>query len=235
MPMATRSLNRIVATVMISSAALSLTPKPAFANLTHPVCPDSISFDAKEKMKTMGYQSYFTIHRYGSAQKGNEMPNEEVKCRNSIVGWFKVISGNYKCPTDDLVSNWNESNFGDFPVNEEGLVKKALVDWNYKDLDVENKYKVRINFVLYNDTQSTVYNSSEQDPSPAVVHLCDDGTPYGPAFNRAIEGMRAGGIRRIIFPRNCAPRSLEPCAPNIKAYGVMDVELVAVCASPVCC
>ncbi|KAF2284666.1 hypothetical protein GH714_028956 [Hevea brasiliensis] len=99
-------------------------------------------------MKTIGYQSYFTIHRYGR-----------------------------------------------------GTGDKGTGGLELKDLDVENKYKVRyrdvkvgsgaiatndpilqvrINFVLYNDTQSTVYNSSEQVRSPAVVHLCDDGTPYGP-------------------------------------------------------
>ncbi|KAG8642033.1 hypothetical protein MANES_12G059866v8 [Manihot esculenta] len=116
--MATRSLNRILATVMISSAALSLTPKPAFAYLTHPASTDSIIFDAKEKMKTMGYHSFFTKKDHESGDKGNEM-HDEIKCGNVVSRVLQVVIKDYKCPTlDHSVSELNKTNCGTFPLEK---------------------------------------------------------------------------------------------------------------------
>ncbi|KAJ9176680.1 hypothetical protein P3X46_011966 [Hevea brasiliensis] len=253
MPMATRSLNRIVATVMISSATLSLTHKPAFANLTHPACPDSVSFDAKEKMKTIGYHSYFSSGE-NSAQKGNEM-HHGFECNKITRRALKVLFNYDKCPTRDLDSKLNETNCGRFPIDKGEVVKNVVENENYKE-DVENKYKskvwyrdvdvgkgapatndpilqLRIHFILYNDFEQTVHNSKEKNGSPVVVPLCEN--RFGPGFDKAIQGMRVGGIRRIILPRKCVPMISGRNDSKVKEYGVMDVELVALCASPACC
>ncbi|XP_021629858.1 uncharacterized protein LOC110627803 isoform X1 [Manihot esculenta] len=257
--MATRSLNRILATVMISSAALSLTPKPAFAYLTHPASTDSIIFDAKEKMKTMGYHSFFTKKDHGSSgDKGNEM-HDEIKCGNVVSRLFQTVIKDYKCPTlDHSVSELNKTNCGTFPLEKGKLLKQVLEDENYH---VEKMYssevwyrdvkkgkgaiatddqilQLRIHCNLYNDAGDTLFNSLEHNTSSVEVHLCDH--IFGPGVVKAIKNMRVGGIRRIILPKKYAPASgvqmiSKRGAPNIKAYGVMDVELVAVCASPVCC
>ncbi|KAG8642032.1 uncharacterized protein LOC110628855 [Manihot esculenta] len=88
--------------------------------------------------------------------------------------------------------------------------------------------QLRIHYNLYNDAGDALFNSLKHKTSSVEVHLCHQ--TFGPGVVKAIKGMRVGGIRRIILPKDTIISS-----ENIKAYGVMDVELVAVCASPVCC
>ncbi|KAF2284656.1 hypothetical protein GH714_028862 [Hevea brasiliensis] len=137
-----------------------------------------------------------------------------------------------------------------FPLNESGKVKNGdkwtvvTVEGNHriKYLDVEQGkkhgysvtadnlklLKLRIHFD-YRDRPGRPKKGNGPSESkkrrPLEIRLCKHG--LGKGFEKGIEGMREGGIRRIFVPKKYSYK-------DINRPGVFDVELLEVCSSRAC-
>ncbi|OAY35722.1 uncharacterized protein LOC110627715 isoform X2 [Manihot esculenta] len=127
-----------------------------------------------------------------------------------------------------------------FPFDDEGKLVEVLDYKNhhelklirYKDIVlgrgqpvIANKLKVTFHYDLYDEHNKRVQTNA-LDRSPEEVHLCWH--RFGRGFEEGIRGMRPGGIRRVIVPREEEP-------PMIEGYGVFDVALLKVeisCSCP---
>ncbi|KAF2284629.1 hypothetical protein GH714_028596 [Hevea brasiliensis] len=110
---------------------------PAFARLTHRSWPTSINFDAKAKMKTMVYHSYFTTRDGRETDaRGAEEGVPSRKAYNSEL-WFRDV---------------NEVLEGDTATNG-------------------SKLKLKIHYIVYDESKQPVCKSFENNASPVEVDL----------------------------------------------------------------
>ncbi|KAG8642854.1 uncharacterized protein LOC110628548 isoform X3 [Manihot esculenta] len=120
-----------------------------------------------------------------------------------------------------------------FPFDDEGKLVEVL-DYKshhelklirYKDIVlgrgqplIANNLKVTFHYDLYDEHHKRVQTNA-LDRSPEEVHVCWH--RFGRGFEEGIRGMRPGGIRRVIVPREEEP-------PMVEGYGVFDVALLKV-------
>ncbi|XP_012084630.1 uncharacterized protein LOC105643984 isoform X2 [Jatropha curcas] len=155
--------------------------------------------------------------------------DERVKEDNCLFSWFLNL---FKKPHKSL----DNCSFGNFPFDPEGNLRKRLrlKEVKYKDkqsgsgdsVEMVNAHKLQIkfNYDLYNKIQKLVQtNKSDSRRLPVTQDLYR--YEFGPGFVEGILGMKAGGIRRIIFPPDGGLTVLQD-------YAVLDVELLQVCPSP---
>ncbi|KAJ9176686.1 hypothetical protein P3X46_011972 [Hevea brasiliensis] len=112
-------------------------------------------------------------------------------------------------------------------VKDEPKIRYLDVEKGSGDRVTDQRQKVRIHFDFYDSNQNLIHGNWQngQKRRPEKIKLCKH--KLGKGFEKGIQGMQEGGIRRIVVPP-------EYSYEDVEGYGVFDVELLEVRPSKSC-
>ncbi|XP_043805027.1 uncharacterized protein LOC110608177 isoform X2 [Manihot esculenta] len=204
-PMPNSNLNRILSAAVISTASLSLKPMPAFAKISH---PELLNFEVQEN------QALCYSTQPNRSQIENEMkdhPMWRLDCWKSPPPSLSFLDSSPEIPAGGKLPDQGESAKKLF-VDSKLVVYEDIIVGTGQPINDPELLKVNFHYDFYESSERPHrwgnYGSKKNSKrKPEEIYLCKHN--FGKGFEKGIQGMREGGIRKIFVPKEFSPPTVD--------------------------
>uniref|UniRef100_A0A199U9R6 Rotamase n=1 Tax=Manihot esculenta TaxID=3983 RepID=A0A199U9R6_MANES len=220
-PMPNSNLNRILSAAVISTASLSLKPMPAFAKISH---PELVNFEVQE-IQALCYSTQTNRPQIENEMKDH--PMWRLDCLTSPPPSLSFLDSSPEIPAGGKLPDQGESAKKLF-VDSKLVVYEDIIVGTGQPINDPELLKVNFHYDFYESSERPRrwgnYGSKKNSKrKPEEIYLCKHN--FGKGFEKGMQGMREGGIRKIFVPKEFSPGE-NP--------GAFYVELLQVCPSVQC-